>query len=106
MYENKEYWFECIAEARPSITELVYVFDKNSSILHDVCFSWKTNNTILQRMSPTLDGRYPLHLNVTRRMHNQHLSCSALNSAGISEDIVVLEINCMLFSCVFDRRNV
>jgi hypothetical protein len=25
MYENKEYWFECIAEARPSITELVYV---------------------------------------------------------------------------------
>jgi hypothetical protein len=25
MYENKEYWFECIAQARPSITELVYV---------------------------------------------------------------------------------
>jgi hypothetical protein len=25
MYENKEYWFECIAEARPTITELVYV---------------------------------------------------------------------------------
>jgi hypothetical protein len=25
MYENKEYWFECIAEARPPITELVYV---------------------------------------------------------------------------------
>jgi len=26
MYENKEYWFECIAEARPAITELVYVW--------------------------------------------------------------------------------
>ncbi len=25
MYENKEYWFECIAEGRPPITELVYV---------------------------------------------------------------------------------
>ncbi|UJR33219.1 hypothetical protein I4U23_020674 [Adineta vaga] len=77
MYENKEYWFECIAEARPPITELV----------------WKTNSTILQRMSPTLDGRYSLYLNVTRQMHNQHLSCSALNSAGVTEDIVVLNIN-------------
>ena len=27
MYENKDYWFECIAEARPPITELVYVFE-------------------------------------------------------------------------------
>ena len=25
MYENKEYWFECTAEARPPITELVCV---------------------------------------------------------------------------------
>jgi hypothetical protein len=48
-------------------------------------------------MSPTMDGRYALHLTVTRQMHNQHLSCSALNSAGISEDVVVLAINCMLF---------
>lgn len=23
MFENKEYWFECIAESRPPITELV-----------------------------------------------------------------------------------
>jgi len=44
-----------------------------------------------------MDGRYALHLTVTRQMHNQHLSCSALNSAGISEDVVVLAINCMLF---------
>lgn len=63
--------------------------------------SWKTNDTILQRTTPTLDGRYPLHLNVTRHMHNQHLSCSALNSAGISEDIVVMDINCKLFFFVF-----
>lgn len=52
-------------------------------------------------MSPTSDGRYPLQLNVTRKMHNQHLSCSALNSAGISEDIVVLNINCMIFIFLF-----
>jgi hypothetical protein len=45
-------------------------------------------------MPPMSDGRYPLYLNVTRQMHNQHLSCSALNSAGVSEDIVVLSINC------------
>lgn len=31
-------------------------------------------------------------------MHNQHLSCSALNSAGISEDIVVLDVNCNIHS--------
>jgi hypothetical protein len=48
-------------------------------------------------MSPTIDGRYPLHLIVTRQMHNQYLSCSALNSAGISEDVVVLSINCMRY---------
>ncbi|CAF4257378.1 unnamed protein product, partial [Rotaria sp. Silwood2] len=77
MYENKDYWFECMAEARPSITELV----------------WKTNDTILQRMSPMSDGRYPLHITVTRQMHNQYLSCSAINSAGVSEDIVILNIN-------------
>ncbi|CAF4168937.1 unnamed protein product, partial [Rotaria magnacalcarata] len=39
------------------------------------------------------DGRYPLHLTVTRQMHNQHLSCSALNSAGIAEDVIVLNIS-------------
>ncbi|CAF1364122.1 unnamed protein product [Adineta steineri] len=77
MNENKEYWFECIAEGRPSITELV----------------WKINNTILVRMPPMSDGRYPLYLNATRNMHNQYLSCSALNSAGVSEDVVILNIN-------------
>ncbi|CAF0731000.1 unnamed protein product [Adineta ricciae] len=77
MYENKEYWFECTAEARPPITELV----------------WKTNSSILQRMSPMFDGKYLLVFNATRQMHNQHLSCSALNSAGVSEDLVVLNIN-------------
>ncbi|CAF3325035.1 unnamed protein product [Rotaria socialis] len=77
MYEDKDYWFECTAESRPPITELV----------------WKTNDTILQRISPIPDGRYPLHLTVTRQMHNQHLSCSALNSAGIAEDVMVLNIN-------------
>ncbi|CAM4766680.1 unnamed protein product [Rotaria magnacalcarata] len=77
MYEDKDYWFECTAESRPSITELV----------------WKTNDTILQRISPMPDGRYPLHLTVTRQMHNQHLSCSALNSAGIAEDVIVLNIS-------------
>ena len=51
------------------------------------------------------DGRYLLVLNATRQMHNQHLSCSALNSAGVTEDIVVLNINCILiiflhFLCV------
>ncbi len=63
--------------------------------------SWKTNDTILQRMSPMSDGRYPLYLTVTRQMHNQHLSCSALNSAGISQDIVVLAINCRRFIFFF-----
>jgi len=48
-------------------------------------------------MSPSPDGRYPLYLNVTRQMHNQHLSCSALNSAGVSQDIVILAINCVIF---------
>jgi hypothetical protein len=52
-------------------------------------------------MPPMSDGRYPLYLNVTRQMHNQHLSCSALNSAGVSEDIVVLSINCMLLMLFF-----
>jgi len=52
-------------------------------------------------MSPMSDGRYPLYLNVTRQMHNQHLSCSALNSAGISEDIVVLAINCLIIIFLF-----
>ena len=66
----------------------------NTKILIEYFSRWKTNDTILQRMSPTPDGRYPLHINVSRQMHNQHLSCSALNSAGISEDIVVLNINC------------
>jgi hypothetical protein len=45
-------------------------------------------------MSPTSNGRYPLQLIATRQMHNQYLSCSALNSAGISEDLVLLTINC------------
>jgi hypothetical protein len=52
-------------------------------------------------MSPTIDGRYSLHLIVTRQMHNQHLSCSALNNAGIAEDIVVLDINCLIFIIFF-----
>lgn len=61
-------------------------------------YSWKTNTTILQRMPPMFDGRYPLHVTVTREMHNQQLSCSALNSAGISEDIIMLNIICMLLT--------
>ena len=46
-------------------------------------------------MSPTFDGKYPLYVTVTRDMHNQYLSCSALNSAGLSEDIILLNINCI-----------
>lgn len=42
------------------------------------------------------DGKYPLHVKVTRQMHNQFLSCSALNSAGLAEDYLRLSIICEL----------
>ena len=71
------------------------IIGSNWLINNIIYYRWKINDTILQRLSPNSDGKYHLHLNFTRYLHNQNLSCSAMNSAGVSEDVVVLNINCM-----------
>ncbi|CAF0771419.1 unnamed protein product [Didymodactylos carnosus] len=74
--ENEIYWFECMAESRPAITQLV----------------WKVGDSILDRMSPTEDGKYPLKLIATREMHDKNLTCIALNSAGVSQATIALTV--------------